>query len=167
MLFNVYHTVVIDEWQIKNWIKLNWNWIDMLEKSTSDWIRRGKPARKNIYYHYSAFLSSRLDLLQAWFHSRSFNFPPTSPCSLTAVFSFFVGRLFASSNWSTDIAMVLINSYLKELHQERFLVADQLGNWVASSSHLYNPAKVVSVDSITSYKIFKTVRAFSLVDRRV
>ena len=28
---------------------------DMLEKSTSDWIRRGKPARKNMYYHYSAF----------------------------------------------------------------------------------------------------------------
>ena len=38
---------------------------DMLEKSMSDWIRRGKPARKNMYYHYSAFLRSRLDLLQA------------------------------------------------------------------------------------------------------
>ena len=24
---------------------------DMLEKSTSDWIRRDKPARKNMYYH--------------------------------------------------------------------------------------------------------------------
>ena len=24
MLFNIYHTVVIDEWQIKNWIELNW-----------------------------------------------------------------------------------------------------------------------------------------------
>ena len=39
---------------------------DMLEKSSSDWIRRGKPARKNMYYHYSAFVSSRRDLLQAW-----------------------------------------------------------------------------------------------------
>ena len=38
---------------------------DMLEKSTSDWITRGKPARKNMYYHYSAFLNSRLDLFQA------------------------------------------------------------------------------------------------------
>ena len=33
---------------------------DMLEKSTSDWIGRGKPARKKMYYHYSAFLDSRL-----------------------------------------------------------------------------------------------------------
>ena len=24
---------------------------DMLEKSTSDWIRGGKPVRKNMYYH--------------------------------------------------------------------------------------------------------------------
>ena len=24
---------------------------DMLEKSASDWIRGGKPARKNMYYH--------------------------------------------------------------------------------------------------------------------
>ena len=35
---------------------------DMLEKSTSDWIRA---ARKNMYYHYSAFLSTGLDLLPA------------------------------------------------------------------------------------------------------
>ena len=46
----------------------------MLEKSTSDWIRRGKPTRKNMYYHYSAFL----------------NFPPTFACSLIAVFSFLI-----------------------------------------------------------------------------
>ena len=25
---------------------------DMLEKSKSDWIRGGKPARKDVYYHY-------------------------------------------------------------------------------------------------------------------
>ena len=46
----------------------------MLEKSTSDWIRRGKPTRKNMYHHYSAFL----------------NFPPTFACSLIAVFSFLI-----------------------------------------------------------------------------
>ena len=34
----------------------------MLEKSTSDWITRSKPARKNMYYHYSAFLSSKFKL---------------------------------------------------------------------------------------------------------
>ena len=39
---------------------------DMLEKSKSDGIRRGKPARKNVYYRYSAFVNSRLDLLHAW-----------------------------------------------------------------------------------------------------
>ena len=65
---------------------------DMLEKNTSDWIRRGKPARKNMYYHCSAFLrlNSRLDLLQAWSHSRSFIFSPTLACSLIVVFSFLI-----------------------------------------------------------------------------
>ena len=125
----------------------------MLEKSTSNWIRRGKPVRKNMYYHYSAFLSSRLDLLQSWSPRRSFNFPPTFACSPLLYFHFWFASLrssFASSNWSTDIAMVLVYSYLKELHQGRCLLADQLSNWVASSSHLYNPAKVFSVDWMTS-----------------
>ena len=62
----------------------------MLEKSMLDWIRRGKPVRKNMYYHYGAFLSSWLNLLQAWSFSHSFNFPPTFACLLTAVFSFLV-----------------------------------------------------------------------------
>ena len=55
------------------------------KKSTSDWIRRGKPARKNMYYHYSA---SRLDRsFSGFIHSRS---SPTFPCSFIAVFSFLV-----------------------------------------------------------------------------
>ena len=59
---------------------------DMLEKSTSDWIRIGKPARKNMYYHYNC----RLHLLQACSHRRSFNFPSTFARTLIAIFSFLV-----------------------------------------------------------------------------
>ena len=53
---------------------------------------------------------------------------------------------FASSNWS----MVYVYSYQNELHQGGCLVADQLSNRVASSSHVYNLAKVVSVGCKTS-----------------
>ena len=66
---------------------------DMLEKSTSDWIRSGKPTRKNMYYHYGAFLLStrslkfcRLDPIAV----TRLNFPPTFACSLISVFSFLV-----------------------------------------------------------------------------
>ena len=113
---------------------------DMLDKSTSDWIRRGRPARKNMYYHYSAFLNFWFDLFQAWSlwsHSRSFNFPPAFACSLIAVFSFLV-RFFRF------FELVHVRSFVKELHQGRCLVADQLSNRVTSSSHMYvYPAKVV------------------------
>ena len=63
---------------------------EMLEKSTSDGTGRGKPARKNMYHHYSAILSSRFDILPAWSHSRSFNGGPTFACSLIAAFSFLI-----------------------------------------------------------------------------
>ena len=62
---------------------------DMLEKSMSDWIRSGKPGRNNKYYHYSAFLKTLLDLLQAWSHSRNVNFPQTFAC-LLIVYKFFI-----------------------------------------------------------------------------
>ena len=56
---------------------------DMFKKSTSDWIRRRTPARKNMYCHYcSAFLNSRLD--------RSFASSPNFACLFIAVFSFLV-----------------------------------------------------------------------------
>ena len=57
---------------------------DMLEKSKSDWIRRGKPARKN------------------------FNFQPTFARSLL-YFHFWFASL-ASSNWSTEDACVVAES---------------------------------------------------------
>ena len=70
---------------------------DVLEKSTSDWIRRGKPARKNMYYHYSSFVNqnSRLDLLQAWSQiAEALTFRQLSLVGqFIAVFSF-LGRFF-------------------------------------------------------------------------
>ena len=39
-------------------------------------------ARQNVYYDYSAFLNSQLDLLQAWYLRRSFNLPPIFACSV-------------------------------------------------------------------------------------
>ena len=115
----------------------------MADLVMSRWSQRQSSRKEHGLSYYSDFLNSRLNLLQAWCHSCSFNFPPTFACSLVAVFSFLLRFFRFFELVHAHCHMVLVHSYLKELHQERCLVADQLSNWEASSSHLYNPAKVV------------------------
>ena len=65
----------------------------MLEKSTSDWIRGGKPARKEHVLslkHLCQLKLSTRSFAGLIPDSRSFNFPSTFTCSFIAVFSFLV-----------------------------------------------------------------------------
>ena len=77
----------------------------------------------------------------------SFNFPPTFACLLIAVFSFFVHffRFFELVHGHFHG----LGLFIPKIITPRKMLAWWLINWVASSSHLYNPAKVVSVDCIT------------------
>ena len=121
---------------------------NMLEKSTSDWIRGGKPARKNMYYHFKKCLC-QLKLSTRSFaglipDSRSFNFPSTFPCSFNAVFSFLV-RFFRFFELVHGHFHGL-GLFIPKIITPRKMLAWWLINCVASSY----PAKVVSVDCITS-----------------
>ena len=122
----------------------------MLVKVIFDWSESFQ-----IQYHCRIWRMNKYRAIPSWEIARSLliiygRFDRNSLCwrtarrigkPLTAVFHFW----FASSNWSADISMVQVYSYLKELHQED---AWWPINWVANSLHLYNPAKVVSVDFI-------------------
>ena len=65
---------------------------DILEESTSDWIRRGKPARKNTYYGSLKCLCQLKLSTQSFAglitDSRSFKFPPTFACLYICMFIF-------------------------------------------------------------------------------
>ena len=80
--------------------------------------------------------------------SRSFNFPPTFVCSFIAVFSFLV-RFFRFFELVHGHFHGL-GLFIPKIITPRKMLAWWLINWVASSSHLYNPAKALSVDCITS-----------------
>ena len=95
---------------------------DMLEKNTSDRIR-SQPERTCtiITAPFSALDSifCRLDPIAV-----ASTFCQLSLARPLLNFHFW----FASSNWSTDISMVQVYSYLKELYQGRCLVADLLSS---------------------------------------
>ena len=80
--------------------------------------------------------------------SRSFNFPPTFACSLIAVFSLLVRffRFFELVHGHFHC----LGLFIPKIITPKKMLAWWLLNWEASSSHLYNPVKVVLVDCITS-----------------
>ena len=96
---------------------------DMLEESTSDCVT-GKPAKNTCTIITVPFST---------LYSIFYRLDPIAVASTFHQILLFRSLLyfyfwFAFSNWSTDISMDLVYSYLKELHQGRCLVADQLHN---------------------------------------
>ena len=77
--------------------------------------------------------------------SRSFNFPPTFVCSFIAVFSFLI-RFFRFFELVHGHFHGL-GLFIPKIIIPRKMLAWRLVNWAASR----NPAKVVSVDCITSW----------------
>ena len=123
----------------------------MLEKSTSDWIRRDRPARKNMYYHYSAFVNPQLDLLQAWYQMAVASTFRQFSLVRSLLYFYFWFASFALSNWLLVHGHFhRLGLFIPKIITQRKMLAWWLMNWVASSSHLFNPAKVVLVDCITS-----------------
>ena len=114
---------------------------DMLEKSTSG--EEGSQAERTCTMIKAPFLT-----LDSIFCGLIPIAVASTFCQLSLVCSllyfYFWFSSFASSNWSTDISMVWVYSYLKELHQGRWLInwVNRVASSVVSSSHLYNLRKL-------------------------